>query len=60
VRLLGVAATNLAPTEAPDLFESSDRGKHRDVVQAVDAVRARFGFDSLQSGRLVRPPRPED
>ena len=60
VRLLGVAATNLAPAEAPDLFESTDRGKQRDVVRAVDAVRARYGFDSLQSGGLVRPPGPED
>ena len=60
VRLLGVAATNLAPTEAPDLFESADRSRQREVVRAVDAVRARFGFDALRSGRLVGPPEPED
>jgi len=60
VRLLGIAATNLSPAEAPELFESADREKQRGVVRAVDAVRARFGFDALQSGRLVRPPGPED
>lgn len=60
VRLLGVAASNLSPGEAPDLFESADRGKQRNVVRAVDAVRARFGFDALQSGRLVRPPADAD
>lgn len=56
VRLLGIAASSLTPAEAPDLFESADRGRRRKVVRAVDAVRARFGFEALQSGRLVKPP----
>lgn len=60
IRLLGIAATSLAPAEAPDLFEPAERGRHRQVVRAVDAVRARFGFDALRSGRLVRAPKPED
>lgn len=60
IRLLGIAATNLRPAEAPDLFESDDRGRQREVVRAVDAVRARFGFDAVRSGRLVRPPDSAD
>ncbi|MEO5800954.1 MAG: DNA polymerase IV [Gemmatimonadales bacterium] len=60
VRLLGVAATSLQPAEAPDLFESADRGRQREVVRAVDTVRAKFGFDALRSGRLVRPPKSVD
>ncbi|MEP6590772.1 MAG: DNA polymerase IV [Gemmatimonadota bacterium] len=60
VRLLGVAATNLRPAEAPDLFEAPSRGRQREVVRAIDAVRARFGFDAMRSGRLVRPPASED
>ncbi|MDZ4259408.1 MAG: DNA polymerase IV [Gemmatimonadales bacterium] len=57
IRLLGVAATQLAPTEAPDLFESPERGRARGVSQAVDAVRAKFGFGSMQTGSLVKSPR---
>ncbi|MES2306251.1 MAG: DNA polymerase IV [Gemmatimonadota bacterium] len=60
IRLLGVAATSLLPVEAPDLFESADRGRQREVVRAMDSVRAKFGFDALRSGRLVRPPKPVD
>ena len=60
VRLIGIAAGRLAPAEAPDLFESDARGKERGVTEAVDRVRARFGFDAVQSGGIVRkaPGRP--
>ncbi len=58
VRLLGIAATALGQVEAPDLFESEERGKARDVSRAVDAVRARFGFEAMQSARLVGRPDP--
>lgn len=60
VRLLGVAATNLRPAEAPELFESAERGRQRDVVRAIDSVRARFGFEAVRSGRLIRRSPPED
>ena len=53
VRLLGIAATRLAQTEAPDLFESAERGRQRDVTAAVDSVRAKYGFDALGSAALV-------
>ena len=43
---------------APDLFEPEARGKARDVSRAVDAVRARFGFEAMQSARLVGRPDP--
>ncbi|MBP9898129.1 MAG: hypothetical protein KBF28_07140, partial [Gemmatimonadales bacterium] len=58
VRLLGIAATALGQAEAPDLFEPEARGKARDVSRAVDAVRARFGFEAMQSARLVGRPDP--
>lgn len=64
VRLLGIAATALGPAEVPDLFEAAERGRARGVTQAVDAVRARFGFEAMQPGRLVegtpRPPKPTE
>ncbi len=58
IRLLGIAATSLDPVEAPDLFEEPARGRARDVASAVDAVRARYGFEAVQSGRLVGRPDP--
>nr|MBA2291395.1 hypothetical protein [Gemmatimonadales bacterium] len=54
VRLIGIAASRLGRAEAPDLFETAASGKQRGVSDAVDAVRARYGFDSLGSGGLVR------
>ncbi len=59
VRLIGIAAARLGQSEAPDLFESAASGKQRDVSDAVDAVRAKYGFDALGSGGLVRK-RPLD
>jgi DNA polymerase-4 len=58
IRLLGVAATNLNPSGPADLFATEGQLRQETVTRAVDTVRARFGFDALQSGRLVRPPRP--
>jgi DNA polymerase IV len=54
VRLLGVAAVRLAPGEAPDLFEAPGRTRQRELTDAVDRVRAKFGFDAVHSGG-VRP-----
>lgn len=53
VRLLGIATTRLAQTEAPDLFETDLRVRQRGVTAAVDSVRTKFGFDALRSGALV-------
>ncbi|HEY3934314.1 MAG TPA: DNA polymerase IV [Gemmatimonadales bacterium] len=54
VRLLGIAATGLAPSDVGDLFEAPARLRQRELTSAVDRVRARFGFDAVHSGR-VRP-----
>jgi len=56
IRLLGIAAVNLRPSEAPDLFEAPGRTRARELTSAMDQVRARFGFDSLHSGG-VKPKR---
>ncbi len=59
IRLLGIAATALGPAEVPELFEAPERGRARGVTRAVDAVRARFGFEAMKPGRLVDgTPRP--
>jgi DNA polymerase-4 len=60
IRLLGVAATNLTPAGPPDLFAAEGQLRQETVTRAVDAVRARFGFDAVQSGRLVRKPRTDE
>jgi DNA polymerase-4 len=57
VRLLGVAATNLIESQAPDLFEAPERTRLRQLTTAVDEVRKRFGFDAAQPASLVRKPK---
>lgn len=52
IRLLGIAAVRLAPTEAPDLFEAPGRTRRRELTDAVDRVRARFGFAAVHSGSV--------
>jgi DNA polymerase-4 len=54
IRLLGIAATNLRSSDAPDLFEAPDRTRRRELTGAVDKVRAKFGFDAVHSGG-IRP-----
>jgi DNA polymerase-4 len=53
VRLIGIAASNLATASSPDLFESEERGRQRRLTRAVDAVRERFGFEALGQAMLV-------
>jgi DNA polymerase IV len=52
VRLIGVAATNLGTAAEKDLFEPQDRSRLRRLTAAVDALRAKFGFDALTSGTI--------
>ena len=56
IRLLGIAAVGLRASDAPDLFEPPARTRQRELTDAVDQVRARFGFDSVHSGG-VKPRR---
>jgi DNA polymerase-4 len=58
VRLLGIAAVRLAASDAPDLFEPADRTRRRELTDAVDRVRARFGFDAVHSGG-IKPKRKD-
>ncbi|HEU4648190.1 MAG TPA: DNA polymerase IV [Gemmatimonadales bacterium] len=53
VRLIGIAATNLAQATAPDLFEPPARTRLRQLTRAVDEVRERYGFDALAQARLI-------
>ncbi|HET8649181.1 MAG TPA: DNA polymerase IV [Gemmatimonadales bacterium] len=60
VRLIGVAATNLTSATMPDLFESPERARLRQLTSAMDKVRARYGFDAVKPARLVRKKRRDD
>lgn len=53
VRLIGVSATNLTRTTAPDLFEPAEREKQRQVTRAVDLVREKFGQDAVGPARVL-------
>ena len=59
VRLIGIAATNLATAAAPDLFESEERARQRRLTRAVDAVRERFGFEAVGQAAFVPERRPQ-
>lgn len=57
VRLLGVTAQKLTQDAAvqPDLFGATDRNaKLREVENAVDAIRSKFGKGALKRGTLVK------
>ena len=47
VRLIGVSATNLTRSSAPDLFEAPQRERLRQLSRAVDQVREKFGDDAV-------------
>jgi DNA polymerase IV len=53
VRLIGVAATNLATAAEEDLFESAERVRQRQLTAAVDKVRGKFGFDAVTPGSIL-------
>ncbi|MBY0587530.1 DNA polymerase IV [bacterium] len=56
IRLLGVGVSGLVrpKTRQPSLFDESVDDSSRQVDQAVDAIRLRFGNDSLKSADLLR------
>lgn len=53
VRLIGVAATNLGRAAEADLFEPPERTRLRQLSDAVDKVRGKFGFDAVTPGSLL-------
>jgi DNA polymerase-4 len=58
VRLVGVTASNLGSPDQLSLFERSDGGRRRRVVDAVDDIHRRFGDRSLTRARLIRAALP--
>jgi len=56
VRLIGLSASGLVPAAPGELFEPEARVRLRHVTEAVDRVRERFGFESLTTAHLARPP----
>jgi DNA polymerase-4 len=62
VRLIGVAATNLGTAAEEDLFEAPERSRLRQLTEAVDKVRGKFGFDAVTPGSIfeLRRRRPKD
>jgi DNA polymerase-4 len=61
VRLIGVAATNLGTAAEEDLFEPPERSRLRQLTEAVDKVRGKFGFDAVTQGSIfeLRRRRPK-
>jgi len=54
VRLIGVAATNLSRAAPADLFEAPERTRLRELTQAIDQARRKFGFEALSQGSALR------
>ncbi len=59
VRLLGVAARNLGAPSQLALFAAADEDRRRRAVEAVDAIRRRFGARALTRARLLDADVPE-
>jgi DNA polymerase-4 len=55
IRLVGVSLSQLSGQQA-ELFTDPQTGAAQRVAQAQDAIRRRFGSDSLRRGRLLRSP----
>ena len=53
VRLIGIAATNLTTAGSQDLFESAERVRLRQLTEAVDRVRDKYGFDAMTPGNIT-------
>jgi DNA polymerase-4 len=58
IRLLGVGLAGLVRPTARQLslFEEQESPSDKRIDSAVDAIRLRFGNDSLKSADLLRPP----
>ena len=48
IRLLGVGGSNLVPAQQPDLFSDDNLQSAGRVDQTVDAIRDRFGTESVE------------
>jgi DNA polymerase-4 len=57
VRLIGVAATNLSQAAPVDLFEPAERTRLRELTQAIDQARKKFGFEAVTPGSAMRVKR---
>jgi DNA polymerase-4 len=57
VRLIGIAATNLAAAAEADLFEPAARRRLRDLSVAVDQLREKYGFAAVTPGSALRTRR---
>jgi DNA polymerase IV len=53
VRLIGVAATNLGTSAEADLFEPPERSRLRQLTEAVDKVRDKYGFDAVTPAQIA-------
>ena len=53
VRLIGVVTTNLCTAAEPDLFEPAERIRLRQLTEAVDKVRGKYGFDAVTPGFIA-------
>lgn len=53
VRLIGLSATNLAEAAEADLFEPDARQRARRLTDAVDELRAKYGFDAVTVARIL-------
>lgn len=52
IRLLGVSVSSLVPVSRVPLFLDEGENKERKMVEAMDMVRKKFGYDKLEYGAV--------
>ncbi len=56
IRLLGISASGLSKNNSSLLFKDDKEEKDRKIEKTMDSIRKRFGFYSVNRGRVIKKP----
>lgn len=56
VRLLGISASGLSKDNSSLLFKDKEEEKDQKIEETMDSIRKRFGFYSVNRGRVIKKP----
>jgi DNA polymerase-4 len=56
VRLLGISASGFSKDNSSLLFKDKEEEKDQKIEETMDSIRKRFGFYSVNRGRVIKKP----